>query len=130
MTNDGSVRRRPWRSDRGSLGRLEWAPAPCVRLTVAFLVVAGAAAVKPPAVSAQFASIAVSAEVVASDDADLGTIVGAVLPQTDSTAADSWTEHVRIGRPAVTRTRLRNEPRTGQPGAGLVVDVIVDYVGN
>jgi hypothetical protein len=104
---------------------------------VAFLVVATAGGVTAPVAVAQIASVTVSARVVAPDDPVVHSSLRPAEPRSKRVArgpvpADAAPLTIRPvpGRPAVIRTRLRSEPRTGMSGAGPVLEVILDYVGN
>lgn len=97
---------------------------------VAFLVVTIAASASAEPATAQFASVAVTAQVAASDEPAIRPLD--YLPRAtvdDPAVSDGWTERAHPGRPFVTRSRLRSEPHTGQSDTGLVLDVVMDYTG-
>jgi hypothetical protein len=106
---------------------------PAARLGVVFLVVTIAGTLLPRAAAAQIASVAVTAQVTAPDEPVIPAALDLAASPTFADGAarpTGWTERPHPSRPFVTRYRLRNEPRTGSAGAGLMLDVVLDYVGN
>lgn len=104
-----------------------------VRAGVAFLVVTLVGGVMAPTAAAQIASITVSAQVVAAGPAELppaAELVSAHLTDIPAVDPELWTERREPGRAWVARSRVRNEPRAGSSDAGLVLEVVLAYVGS
>lgn len=121
----------PARHESGEAGARQCKPRRTgARTGVAFLVVTVAASAAAAPAAAQFASVAVTAQVAAPDQpvvAEFDSLAAMLVD--DLGTAPFWIERAEPRRPYVTRSRMRSEPRAGSSGAGLVLDVVMDYTG-
>lgn len=120
----------------GSRYRVGGHPKGSLRAGVAFLTATITALSGAPTAAAQIAAITVSAQVVAVPQPEVlsaAELDPAQLSVADSARPDLWTERRTASQPWVIRSRLRrvrNEPRIGDSDAGLVLDVVLEYLAN